>query len=314
MKKTGTKARRHEGTQGEEGTAPVSLRASVPLCLRALRQAFTLIEVLIVIGIIVLLIALAVPALSWISGSRSIDGAENNLSAMLGRARNDAIALQVPTGVMFFIDDASRGVMMAEVYDTGENPKPGDRQVYLELVGDRDFLALPKGVSAQVIDNAIIDDRGTPTAVDDVREDDGYIGYNPYISVADTRLRYGGVVMFDASGRLYNPTYGFDFVVNGTGSRMSELFKFAKGTTPNPAFFDPPVTGTITPTAGYGVVLFDREAFNGGSGAADEDAANRDFQMGASALAQEQGEEKWIDRNSVPLLINRYNGTLVRGE
>src|SRR5688500_18884856 len=161
-----------EGRRQNRTTAhPPRVDSALCLLPSAFRKAFTLIEVLIVIGIIVLVIALAVPALSWISGSRSIDGAENNLSAMLGRARNDAIALQVPTGVMFFIDDASRGVMMAEVYAVADNPPAGDRQVYLELVGDRDFLALPKGVSAQVIDNAVV--TGT------VRSDDGYIGYNP---------------------------------------------------------------------------------------------------------------------------------------
>src|SRR5688572_14273432 len=157
----------HAASRREARACPIANRKS------KIGNGFTLMEVLVVIGIIVLVIALAVPALSWISGSRSVDGAENNLSAMLGRARNDAIALQVPTGVMFFIDDATRGVMMAEVYDTQENPAPGDRQVYLELVGDRDFIALPKGVSAQVIDNAVVS--GT------TRADDGYIGYNFYL-------------------------------------------------------------------------------------------------------------------------------------
>ncbi len=35
---------------------------------------------------------------------------------------------------------------------------------------------------------------------------------------------------------------------------------------------------------------------------------------GGTYATQERGEEGWIDDNSVPLLINRYNGTLIRGE
>ena len=46
------------------------------------------------------------------------------------------------------------------------------------------------------------------------------------------------------------------------------------------------------------------------------------FANGASAIGSslpgypgpEQAEEDWIDQNSVPLIINRYNGTLIRGE
>ena len=49
---------------------------------------FTLTEILVVIGIIVLFIALAIPAMSAISGTRSIAGAENNLSALLARAQD----------------------------------------------------------------------------------------------------------------------------------------------------------------------------------------------------------------------------------
>ena len=73
---------------------------------------FTLTEILVVIGIIVLFIALAIPAFSAISGTRSIAGAENNLSALLVRAREEAIA-QADTadpsyrGVMFYIDPAT---------------------------------------------------------------------------------------------------------------------------------------------------------------------------------------------------------------
>jgi hypothetical protein len=30
--------------------------------------------------------------------------------------------------------------------------------------------------------------------------------------------------------------------------------------------------------------------------------------------AGEQAEELWLDRNTMPLLVNRYNGVLIKGE
>ena len=67
------------------------------------RGGFTLTELLVVISLIVILIALAVPAFSFITGSRSVDGAQNIVAAMLGRARSEAIVMarmSVPSMVM----------------------------------------------------------------------------------------------------------------------------------------------------------------------------------------------------------------------
>src|SRR5205085_6804369 len=81
-------------------------------------NGFTLTEILIVIGIIVLMLAMAVPALNFIRGSRSIDGAENQISALLGRARSRAIGVQELTGVFFFRDPNTDRDMAAIVHET----------------------------------------------------------------------------------------------------------------------------------------------------------------------------------------------------
>jgi prepilin-type N-terminal cleavage/methylation domain-containing protein len=70
-------------------------------------RAFTLTELLIVIALIVLLLAMAVPAFNFISGGRSIDGAQNVVSAMLGRARARAIETERYAGVAFYLDPAT---------------------------------------------------------------------------------------------------------------------------------------------------------------------------------------------------------------
>jgi prepilin-type N-terminal cleavage/methylation domain-containing protein len=79
------------------------------------RTAFTLIELLVVIGIIVLIVTLAIPAFNIITGGRSIDSAQNQVSAILGRARADAVGLQEERGVFFYQETAGGRVTAAIV-------------------------------------------------------------------------------------------------------------------------------------------------------------------------------------------------------
>src|SRR5438105_4962302 len=67
-------------------------------------SGFTVIELLVVVGIIVLVLALAMPALNIINGTKSIDMAQNQVAVVLAQARNEAIGLQQPRGVFFAYD------------------------------------------------------------------------------------------------------------------------------------------------------------------------------------------------------------------
>lgn len=280
-------------------------------------SAFSLTEVLIVIGIIVLVLALAVPALNVISGSKSIEGAENNVSAMLGRARGDAIALQRDTGVLFFIDPATQNVTLAEVVATDRGVVPSTIETVLDLVPDRDFIVLPKGVYAQVIDNAVLSGGGSGT-----RTDDGYIGYNILRdgSTSDPSItRFGGVILFDAFGKLVSRSYAFraELPAGGPTPLFNLLYKGAiapdssNTLVPPTADFVPannqPVA-TSPMRSAYGLILHDREGFMN-NWDLDDPQCN-----GAAYDAAELAEESWLDQNGTPLMVNRYNGTLVRGE
>src|SRR5438067_5828587 len=82
------------------------------------RRGFSLTEILIVIALIVLMLALALPAFNFISGGKSIDGAMNQISAFLSRARTEAVGLQEVRGVMFYIDPKTNREIMTLVKQT----------------------------------------------------------------------------------------------------------------------------------------------------------------------------------------------------
>jgi hypothetical protein len=71
----------------------------------------------------------------------------------------------------------------------------------------------------------------------------------------------------------------------------------------------------------FGLVLYDREAFKGMQNAGTATPSDGDWLTQKSlpgvkpnTLLDEQNEETWLDRNAMPLLVNRYNGTLIKGE
>ncbi|HEX8525273.1 MAG TPA: hypothetical protein VF669_23680 [Tepidisphaeraceae bacterium] len=313
--------------RSETTTARASTRA---------RHGFTMTEILVVIGIIISLIALAVPAISVIRGNRSTEAAENQLNAFMARARSEAIGNQRTTGLFFFRDPKNPDrVTCAEVEQV---PVPSGvvvaRECYLDLVPERDFLILPPGVGVQFVDDCNV--RYTNNVGQ--RQDDAYIGYNTpgQLNAANTNvdsiIKFGGVVLFDSNGRLVCESYGFRIRpdVNGTPSpgaatAMGDLLFYDPNASFNPArplvpkaeFFEPGYATLnqspwLYPRSQFGLVVFDANAFQTAFG----DAGDTDPQLTATNYVQtkEAVEEKWLDENGIPLIANRYNGTLSRGE
>ena len=82
---------------------------------RRRRPAFTLIELMVVITLLVVFLGIALPVLRAITGSRSTEAARNVISAMLGRARNEALARHQLVGVALFVDPATNRSTLALV-------------------------------------------------------------------------------------------------------------------------------------------------------------------------------------------------------
>jgi prepilin-type N-terminal cleavage/methylation domain-containing protein len=292
--------------------APCRVLPALPAALPR-QRGFTLTEVLVVIGIIVLLLVLAVPAFNFITGTRSIDGAQNNLSALLGRARAEAIAQQRITGVMFYIDRRSGGPAMALVRQADGLPGDDGRITYLDLVADADPVLLPPGVGIQMLDNR------TPGVA---RDQDRYIGFNTVHSggtIPPPGTSYGGAILFNSRGNLADARYGYRTLASGGGlTALGEILFGRTSSSGGDADIVP-----FAPPAGpaeaamlrshIGFVLFESEPYFNQFGGAETALPDPQVTGGTYAL-DEQNEEQWLDQNAVPFLINRYNGTLIRGE
>ncbi|MEA2709979.1 MAG: hypothetical protein QOF78_2580 [Phycisphaerales bacterium] len=250
-------------------------------------------EILVVIGIIVLLLAIGVPAFNLIRGGRSLDSAENQVAAMLGRARSNAIGLQKVHGIMFIVDTEGNAAdpvgfrtYIAEVVES-DYPAGGTRDVYLDLT-DTEFIPLPPGVGVQTLNEA-------PAAANE-----RYLGFNDLNAGSSDDKWIGGVILFNGRGQVINRTYGFrSGPATPTSPRMNDLVLMFT----SPSLFVNPGTDVTPPSSAFGLVLFDRSQFLTHGNDTDAQVSQAD----------PAGEETWIDDNGVPLLVNRYNGSLVRG-
>src|ERR1700679_750947 len=62
-------------------------------------RAFTMLELMTVIAIIILVLAMAVPVVRSIEGTRSVEAGYNRVSAAIGHARQIALFNRAPAGV-----------------------------------------------------------------------------------------------------------------------------------------------------------------------------------------------------------------------
>jgi len=131
------------------------------------------------------------------------------------------------------------------------------------------------------------------------------------------------VILFDSHGQLVSRSYGFRIAYSLTPTGWSEMGKLIMlNSSGNPAAlgFVPGQPGpNPPPQSAFGLVVFNAEAFK------SQDFTDSDTQIGGAGFdnklnatlpgyGPEAAEETWIDQNSVPLIVNRYNGTLIRGE
>src|SRR5690606_18714802 len=141
--------------------------------------------ILVVLTIIVLVMALAVPAFNVLTGSNSLAAAENRVSAMLGVARARALAEQREMGLFFYLNPSDQRVAMVLV-EAGFDDA-GVRHIRLAPAGQPELL--PSGVGMQFLESAQLNGA--------TRQSDGYVGFG-----VDGVAHVGRVILLDQAGRV----------------------------------------------------------------------------------------------------------------
>ena len=91
------------------------------------RRGFSLAEVMVAVGIILLVLVIALPAFTAIVGSRGVESARNVVAAAIVRARGEAIRRGAPCGVFFYVDpDTGRAGAAIVTLDPLTDPDPYD--------------------------------------------------------------------------------------------------------------------------------------------------------------------------------------------
>ena len=92
-------------------------------------SAFTLLELLIVVGVIGLLLALIAPAFTTITSGTDVTGAAYNIKGVLDTARTYAKANNTYTWVGFYEEDVSQS--------STSPPTPGVGRVVMSIVASK---------------------------------------------------------------------------------------------------------------------------------------------------------------------------------
>jgi prepilin-type N-terminal cleavage/methylation domain-containing protein len=278
---------------GRQDTNADSPRRSLP--------AFTLIELMVVVGIILILVAIAVPAVRALTKSNSQKQAVNLLTSMVARARALAIQSHEMAGVYIFESDSSttaNGVIASKsggqsyaqivvgAQDTGiasgQSFLQGAVSLVTDVGGDVNGVPVPPGTTgnAQPLPKDVI-----VAALDD--DPNSLVRMSTETVAGNERLR---LIVFDENGQLVL-------------RRNMQVF----------------VSGTTAPSAVYnnsspGFLVFSLADLQAAidAGAIPALPAGVWNQTQAQQTARDKALGNWIEQNADVLIFNTYTGNVIR--
>jgi Tfp pilus assembly protein FimT len=157
--------------------------------------AFTLIELLMVIAIIIILVSVSMPLLSKLAQSNKRSQAVNIITAYIANARSLAIQQRMPTCVVFYEQTANNAnpanpnqtAIMIGIADSSKSPDPANGNLVFKALPNRQPDYMPYGIRV-----AAISDMNTGIAFSNtIRLGENFAAY--------TRTR---AIVFDGSGQM----------------------------------------------------------------------------------------------------------------
>ncbi len=126
------------------------------------RSAYTLIELLIVISILVILLTMTMMAVKFTRDGDRVSGAAAQVQSFLGGARDRAIYARAPRGVRFFLDVNNPRAVSSMVYiDPSETWSDGVIQLRRwdpELDGQTNTVSPPPAAQVDINEDGVADD------------------------------------------------------------------------------------------------------------------------------------------------------------
>ena len=322
--------------------------------LRKFRRAFTLIEMLVVMAIMIVILISAVPVFNTLTGNHSLAAAQNQVAAALGTARADAIYYQQTIGIFFFVDPATDQVALAEVQ---ADPQSTGGTTYipanisgaaaaanngsvnaLELVNNwdstqgkfiyyRDLVLLPANVGIALNNNyyGYIYNAAAPPAAGNA--------FDHYVRL--------GAIMFNSQGSVISIPFAVQAQRNtpytpaaqpvcllgrklGLRIQTDPMKTGDLASIINPAAAPPnPPSPVVYPlTSQLALLFYDRETFLNQKTQAGDSFTDQDMQYTlpsqAAAVpvtaADKADEETWLDQNGTAVLVSPNNGSLINAK
>ena len=275
-----------------------------------LAPAFSLVELLVVIGIIILVLALAGPAFKKISQGTNITQGQNMITAYLASARALALQRRCSTAVVFFEDAANNygsQTAIAVVYEASVDTSSSNAISYFAPVPGRPAEYLPGGVKVATLDATSTNSLNTEAIMNGSTQ-------------APAKCR---AIVFDSNGRMT--------VRHGLGTYSSNNSTPPTTAPPDPNYpympnsASPAYSGTALTTAELQYrAQWNFNAFLSSPTDVYSSPAllvydGNQFRDAMTALYNSQGSaptaaqvSAWIQGNADMLAVNAYTGNVVR--